>query len=261
MPAAGGEQRLCLHHAPAGAARAHLLFVHPFAEEMNKSRRQVALTCRALAERGVSVLQIDLRGCGDSSADFRDASWDDWLDDIARGVHWLQQNGSAAPLWLWGLRAGALLATAAAARHAWDCNFLLWQPVTNGKQALQQFLRLKVAAELAGGASKGVMEGMKQTLQAGGTVEVAGYGLGAALAHGLEAAQLLPPAGPGRRLSWLEVSTQAEPAFSPVSSQALQRWREAGWQVDAQVLPGPSFWASSEIETAPALIERTVGTP
>ncbi|MFX6218118.1 hypothetical protein ABTF55_20180, partial [Acinetobacter baumannii] len=78
-------------------------------------------------------------------------------------------------------------------------NHLFWQPMTSGKLALQQFLRLKLAAEMAGGASKGLMEQLKAELTAGRPVEVAGYRLGASLASGLEAARLAP-AGPAGRI-------------------------------------------------------------
>ncbi|HEU6456255.1 MAG TPA: hydrolase 2, exosortase A system-associated, partial [Roseateles sp.] len=82
LPTAAGEQRLCLFHAPVSAPRSKVLYLHPFAEEMNKSRRMAALACRKLAQAGHAVLQIDLRGCGDSSADFGDASWADWQADV-----------------------------------------------------------------------------------------------------------------------------------------------------------------------------------
>ena len=73
LPAAHGEQRLCLFHAPAGVARSKVLYLHPFAEEMNKCRPMLALTARQLAARGVQVLAVDLHGTGDSSGEFRDA--------------------------------------------------------------------------------------------------------------------------------------------------------------------------------------------
>lgn len=255
LPAAGGEQRLCLFHAPAGAPRSRVLYLHPFAEEMNKSRRMAALACRALADAGHAVLQIDLRGCGDSSADFGDAAWADWQADVRLGLDWLDANVAAAPLWLWGLRAGCLLAA-----NDWGrpVNHLFWQPMTSGKLALQQFLRLKLAAEMAGGASKGLMEAMKTELAAGRPVEVAGYRLGPALAAGLEAARLAP-AGPAGRVEWLEVSTREDATFTPVSEQAHQAWQTAGWAVRPQIVQGPGFWATSEIETAPSLIAATVG--
>jgi len=55
MPARPG-QRLCIHHAPrAGAVRGKLVYVHPLAEEMNKSRRMAALQSRALAAAGYAL--------------------------------------------------------------------------------------------------------------------------------------------------------------------------------------------------------------
>ena len=254
LPAAGGEQRLCLFHAPAGVPRSKVLYLHPFAEEMNKSRRMAALACRALADAGHAVLQIDLRGCGDSSADFGDASWADWQADVRLGLDDLDERVPDAPLWLWGLRAGALLVAADWGRPA---NYLFWQPMTSGKLALQQFLRLKLAAEMASGASKGLMEQMKSELAAGRQIDVAGYRLGGGLASGLEAARLAP-AGAAGRVEWLEVSTREDAVLTPVSEQAIKAWQDAGWTVRSQIVPGPGFWATSEIELAPRLLAATV---
>ncbi|MFN3884534.1 MAG: hypothetical protein ACK4Q4_07240 [Rhodocyclaceae bacterium] len=43
LPVADGN-RFCLHHPPAGAARGALIYLPPFAEEMNKSRRMAAMS-------------------------------------------------------------------------------------------------------------------------------------------------------------------------------------------------------------------------
>lgn len=254
LPAAHGEQRLCLFHAPAGEPRSRVIYLHPFAEEMNKSRRMAALACRALAEAGHAVLQIDLRGCGDSSADFGDASWADWQADVRLALDWLDARVPGAPLWLWSLRAGALLATADWGRPV---NHLFWQPMASGKLALQQFLRLKLAAEMSGGGSKGLMEALKAELAAGRPVKIAGYRLGSSLAAGLESSKLAPTGAPAR-VEWLELSTREDATLTPVSEQAIKAWQEAGWQVRARLVQGPGFWATSEIELAPALIAATV---
>ena len=62
-----GRSRFCLYHPPRrvdAVARGAIVYIHPFAEEMNFSRRMVALQARMLAAQGYAVLQIDLSGCG-----------------------------------------------------------------------------------------------------------------------------------------------------------------------------------------------------
>ena len=254
---AGHGQRLCVYHAPAmGPARGAVVYVHPWAEEMNKSRRMAALQSRTLAAAGYAVLQIDLHGCGDSSGDFADASWQGWVDDVMRAAHWLRQRHDA-PLCLWGLRAGALLAAQAAAQLGGTCNLLLWQPATSGKSLLQQFLRLKAAADMQQGAAKGTLDGLRNELNAGRAVDVAGYALPAALAQGLEQALLDWPASV-RQAAWLEVSTRPDANLLPASAARIEAWRAGGHAVAAQVVHGPAFWQTQEIEDAPVLIAATL---
>jgi len=127
-------ERFCLYHAPDGAQkyRGAFLYVHPFAEEMNKSRRMAVLQAKALADAGFGVLQIDLFGCGDSNGDFADARWDIWKDDLAAASQWLQERSGQIP-GLWGLRLGALLALdfAIASKNEHG-SIILWQPIVNG---------------------------------------------------------------------------------------------------------------------------------
>ncbi len=255
MPAPGG-QRLCIHHAPIGPTRGAVLYVHPWAEEMNKARRMAALQSGVLANAGYAVLRLDLLGCGDSSGEFVDASWSGWVDDVLLGARWLQQR-YAVPLHLWGLRAGALLATQAAAQLAQPCHFLFWQPALAGKQLLHQFLRLKAAANLQQGDAKATMAEAREALEAGQTVDVAGYTLGPTLAQGLESATLeLPPQSAG--VTWLEISTRELATLLPASAARVESWRAAGHRVHAEVVPGPAFWQTQEIEDAPQLLSATL---
>lgn len=263
-PAADGGQRLVLHHLPppGRALRGCVVYVHPWAEEMNKSRRMAALASRALAAAGWAVQQVDLKGCGDSSGDFGDAGWQDWRDDVAAAAAWMQQRHAGQPLWLWGLRSGALLCAEVAATLPECPNLLFWQPAAQGKALLQQFLRLKAAAQLADGGGKAILEAARAELAAGRAVDVAGYRLAPALARGLEAASLQPPpvvsAHPAPQLLWLETASQDEPALSPVGQSALPRWQAAGWQVRSQAVRGVAFWQTTEIEDVPALVTATV---
>jgi exosortase A-associated hydrolase 2 len=233
-----------------------VVYVHPFGEEMNKSRRMAALQSRALAGAGFAVLQIDLLGCGDSSGDFGDATWADWIDDVVRAAQWLQARYDA-PLWLWGLRAGCLLATDAAARLGGDCRFLFWQPAVAGKPLLQQFLRLKAAADMQQSDAKATMDALRTALAAGEAVDVAGYKLHPALAAGLEHASLEAPLR-STEVRWLELSTRDGAELLPGSMRGIEAWRQAGHAVSAAVVHGPAFWQTQEIEDAPVLIEATI---
>lgn len=256
LPADTGH-RFCLFHAARSAhTLGTVLYVHPFAEEMNKSRRMAALQARALADAGYAVLQIDLLGCGDSSGDFGDASWEGWIDDIGLACRWLHVR-APAPLWLWGLRAGCLLAAEAARRMDAPARLLFWQPSANGNLVLKQFLRLRLAGNLQGGHAKGALDALRNELAQGRTIEVAGYALSPALALGMARATLQPPAK-AARLVLLELSAREGAALSAAAAASRAEWEQAGFSMHCEVVNGPAFWQTTEIEEAPKLIRATL---
>jgi exosortase A-associated hydrolase 2 len=258
LPIDGAGQRFCLlHEGQASAVRGSVLYVHPFAEEMNKARRMAGMQARALAGAGYDVLQVDLLGCGDSSGEFGDADWQSWVEDVCAATQWLDARRRGA-LWLWGLRAGCLLAAQAAAKLDAACNFLFWQPAPAGGPLLHQFLRLAAAEQWIEGTRRNEADSPRARLAAGVAVEVGGYTLSPGLAHGLEQARLDAPRRSGR-VEWIEVSSRAdESALAPAAAKAEARWRASGWMTRAHIVSGPPFWQTVEIEEAPALIEASV---
>ena len=249
----------CLLHEPAPETqkRGAIVYLHPFAEEMNKSRRMAGLQARALAQVGWFVLQADLHGCGDSDGNFVDATWDRWISDAREMATWLRDRSGFAPV-LWGLRAGCLLAAAVAPQLEWVPDMLFWQPVTSGKQHLQQFLRLRLASEIVS-ASPQSGEGTRQLreqLMDGASIEIAGYLLSPGLALGMDVAALDPPAGQGRLLCF-EICGATTVTLSPAASLSVNAWGAAGWHVTAEAIAGPAFWQTQEIEEIPGLIEAT----
>lgn len=263
-----GGARFCLYHPPHGAARAALLYLHPFAEEMNKSRRMAALAARRLAARGVGVLQLDLHGCGDSAGEFREARWDGWQADVKAGLEWLQARLGLVP-GLWGLRLGALLALdyAALAAQA-PARLLLWQPVLSGAQHLNQFLRLRVAGAMlhegggSGGASGGTSGGtaaLRARLQAGELLEIGGYELHPALALALDGIDAARLAAPRCRIDWFEVVPEAGRMPPAAATRLAEAWRAGPSEVHLTALPGPAFWSTQEIAEAPALLDASAG--
>ena len=252
---AGG--RFCLL-TRADAPRGTLVFAHAFAEEMNKSRRMVALAVAAFAAHGWNTLQVDLTGCGDSDGDFGDASWAAWNGDLQDAWTWAEAH-LAGPLALWSLRSGALVLADWLRSSGVVAPLLLWQPVANGRQHLTQFLRLKAAGEmLADADAKASMEAIRGSLQAGEAVDIAGYRLSAALASGMEAATLVLPAAYGAPVVAFEVGPPDRSEVSPALRVLVERWSKAGVPVRAEAVAGPAFWQTQEIELCPGLIEASV---
>ena len=252
--------RFCLLHRPPEKAPVHgaVLFIHPFAEEMNRCRRMAALQSRAFANAGWIVLQIDLYGCGDSAGDFGEATWANWLDDVLQAFAWLRANTGYQPI-VWGLRAGCLLAVQAAEQAERAPDLVLWQPPSSGKQVLQQFLRLQIANQMLGpaGIERASTEQLRQRLMHGETIEVAGYALSPGLALGLEAAQLKLPI-PSGRTAWFEISGEAGGGFSPAARMRIESWQRATHTVEARVVHGAAFWQTVEVSECRALIQATL---
>lgn len=256
----GAARRLavCWRPPPDTEPRGALLHVPPLFEEMNKTRRMVAVAARALAQRGFITLRIDLAGCGDSAGRLAGTGWDEWIDDIALGWHWLRTQ-TDAPATLWSLRGGALLASAAQARLDDVSRWLLWQPVASGKTLLTQFLRLRVAADafaIADASARATTARLMQSLQAGDCVDVAGYALPPSIALSLAQCELAPPP-PGTRVDWLEVDGGESPSLAPASLARVDAWRAQGLALSAQAVAGPAFWQTQEIEDCPALVMAT----
>ena len=259
----GAGQRFCLFHPPHGPCRGAVLYVPPFAEEMNRSRRIAALQAREMAALGYGVLQLDLYGCGDSSGDFGDARWAIWKDDLAAGARWLDAR-LGQPLLLWGLRLGALLALdyARTAQHPVGA-LILWQPVLSGAAYLTQFLRLRtVGALLAEGASGHTgTAALRASLQAGETLEISGYDLAPELAAAIDALPALEDFTPDCPVHWFEAlgmtGQGASPGVSPGTARASAAWLARQIDLTLHQVQCPPFWTTPEISISPAWLAAT----
>ena len=247
----------CIRYTPPAQARGSVLFVHAFAEEMNKSRRMVALQSRALAQSGWNVLLPDLYGCGDSDGDFSQAAWSAWRDDVRDAAEWWRVESGHAPVF-WGMRAGCLLACEAA-RDVEAARLLFWQPQVSGAQALQQFLRLRVAQQALASSQPGrvTTKDLREALVRGESLDVAGYTLSPDVALGLDAARLeLPPSA--TRVAWLELASESDNGPTATARAQVEAWRSAGVDASVTTVQGPAFWQSQEIAESEALANATV---
>ncbi|MEO8443857.1 MAG: hydrolase 2, exosortase A system-associated [Gammaproteobacteria bacterium] len=259
LPTARGEI-LLTSWVPGDARPAHwLLVAPPFAEEMNKSRRMFALLGQAAARAGYGVLLVDLAGTGDSWGDFRDARYEQWLDDLRAAVRWVEAGGGQVRAIL-GLRFGALLAMEMARELPSLRRLLLWQPAQSGTDVLTQFLRLRTAAALTGGGEAGeTLESLRTRLEQGEALEVAGYELPSELYSAVrrrQLAELLPPSP--LVIDWFHLVRQDGVQLPVAIGAAAERLRVPGGTSRTHTVRGDAFWATAEIASCVELVELTV---
>ena len=259
LPVSPGQRLCILHGANDGGThrRGGVLYVHPFAEEMNKSRRMAALQARAFAAAGWDVLLMDLHGCGDSSGDFGDATWSLWQDDVEAGLRWLAAKGDG-PVWIWGLRVGALLAATVAARSEHEHRLLLWQPTVSGHRFIQQFFRSRVMSDaLAEGKDRSTTAGLLSVLADGKVIEVAGYRLSPDLILPLDRAEM-PSLRSGSIVRWVEIADSSISGSRPVLRTTVAAWQAAGVDAACSDVEGPQFWQTQDICECMPLIQASV---
>ncbi|MFK7975382.1 MAG: hydrolase 2, exosortase A system-associated [Halioglobus sp.] len=234
--------------------RGSILFLPPFADEMHISRHIVASSARSLAEAGYAVLIPDYSGCGDGHGSFADASWSIWKEDAQLALEALREKYDS-PVSLWGLRSGAMMAAQLASEQDAIARLFLWQPVLNGEQQIDQFLRLEAAATaLQSGDSfdRGALWG---ALRAGQMLEIAGYELPSKLA--LEMAQIrLGALRPRCAVDWIEISPTN--SVSPGASRTISGWQEQGVSVSVNAVQGEPFWRMIDPQVNPALESLTL---
>ncbi|MBC7405837.1 MAG: hydrolase 2, exosortase A system-associated [Cytophaga sp.] len=255
-------KRFCLLHAIGEdkICRGAILFVPSFGEEMNKSRRMIAIQARALAQHGYAVLLIDLYGCGDSEGEFQNAHWQQWKDDLGLACSWLRQHYDA-PISLLGLRLGALLALDFMQDKCHPIHqIILWQPVLSGQQFLTQFFRLQLAHHmLAGNIEKSSgTQGIRQLLNKGETVEIAGYEVSSKLTTPIDALMMTDFLPENIPIHWIEIQHELTDELPPARQKMIDFWKARQVNLRLTQLRGAEFWATQEISTSNELVALTL---
>ena len=253
-----GRRLFCLRRRRRGVApTTRILVVPPFAEELNKCRRLLALCAQRLAAAGAEVWCPDLFGTGDSAGEFSEANWAQWVDEICEFDAALTDAAPrAAPAYL-ALRSGALLLDAASARltEFKRAHVLLWQPVLDGARYLQQFLRLRVMTSRLAGDNES-LQSLMVRLAAGELLEVGGYGLRAPLSDGLAAVQATAAVlGAACAMTILEFKNTAGAALSLPLVQFGAACQSLGCAVNVRMIECEQFWTTQEISAPVAVID------
>jgi exosortase A-associated hydrolase 2 len=250
-----------VHHLPKTErpARGHVLLVPAFNEEMNRCRSMVTMQAQAFANIGFGTLVVDLFGTGDSDGDFSDARWDIWLQDIVAAYSLLSARASGRCAIL-GVRLGAILAVQALPSLASKpLALMLWQPVTDGKLHMTQFLRVRMAANLdRPHLPKESTASMREQFLKGQCVEVAGYLLHPELARAIDDAKLEHHA-PFADLPtlWQENANGQSQDIALPSQKVISAWSGKNVMPTVQTFPGPAFWQVHERVVASSIISQT----
>ena len=254
-----GRRLFALQMLPTGPCTGAVLCLPAYAEEMNRCRSHVAEQARALAATGLRCLLLDPYGTGESEGLSTEADWAIWRDDAVAAAQWLAaQSGQTVALW--GIRTGALLAAeVATCGQVAVSRLLFWQPVLDGKQFLNQYLRLRIASQMVHGTDRETTATILQRLAAGEDIEIAGYPLPGRLAGGISTRRMSDMPGLSQqRISWIDVVSQADQALPPASQRLVDSLVSAGGRVAATTVAGPMFWQLAGNHAAPELQRATL---
>lgn len=250
-----GSRLFVLLRSPPGPGGECTLVVPPFAEEMNKCRRIVSDLARRECDKGRGVVCVDLSGTGDSDGEFGTARVDRWIGDLSAAAAWSTALGWRVTAVL-GIRLGAILAARWMRQHSAPlARAVFWQPVANGARHMDQFLRLRVMASRMEDDRGETVADLRGRLQAGETVEVAGYELSGKLFADIEALDLVADSAPGfPPIRWFDVVADEALPVVPATRRVLEQLRVHGGEVHHLQVPGEPFWASTEIVTNSVLV-------
>ena len=145
--AAGGHLFGWLHEPETDALDIAVLVCGAIGIEYVNAHRALRHLADSLAGRGCFALRFDYAGAGDSAQDETDPDRvAQWISSIAAAAHELRARSGCARIAAVGLRFGATLASAAAAR-AGITDIVLWNPVISGRHYLRE---MRAVAALAG---------------------------------------------------------------------------------------------------------------
>jgi len=175
-----GERIYGTFFSPTGMEKAKkgVLLCQPIAEEKIRVKRVFINFARFLCKKGYGVFLFDYFGEGESAGNFEDASLDTRTLDTVCALNYCYGYGQFNFFGIVGLRLGGSIALIAS-EEAKSLDFVvLWQPVINGYEYFQEWLKTSLAAQLV--VYKEIKFNRKQLeeqLQCGNVIELEGYSI------------------------------------------------------------------------------------
>lgn len=131
-----------VYHAPLCQAPTDIavLICNPILQEYIRSHRALRQLADQLAKAGCHVFRFDYFATGDSAGELDEASLEIWQQNIQQAENELRDLSGVRKISLLGLRFGATLAALHESTNIRQ--LLLWDPVVNGAEYLQQLAEM-----------------------------------------------------------------------------------------------------------------------
>ncbi len=207
-----------------------VVLCYPFGHEYVQFHRAFRRLAEQLAEQGLATLRFDFYGSGDSAGTSEEATVRRWVSDVRGAVAELKARARCTEVALVGYRLGATLAAMATQGEQRLRDVVLWDPVLNGGEYLEE-LRRAHTKKLETVGSVG------EVSHYGDAEELLGYPCGPELVSQLEAIE-----------SDVFLSTTATNILlvDTLDSEALQSvgkdLRARGIRCDYESNSGPRLW-------------------
>ena len=163
-------------HNSEEASSKGVLICHPLFEEKLHVHRVLVDFSRCLSLSGLSVMRFDYYGDGDSSGDFVEATVETRLSDIGSALEFFRKKAHLQKIAVLGVRFGATLGSIFSEKGYSIDSLVLWAPVTNGSEYLQEILRMNLVNQVT--VYKKVLhsrEDLIKGLKEGKNINVEGY--------------------------------------------------------------------------------------
>jgi pimeloyl-ACP methyl ester carboxylesterase len=122
-----------------------VLLCYPMGAEYMRAHRAFRQLTTLLVKGGAHVLRFDYFGSGDSAGDGRDATVSRWREDIDTAIEELTETAQQPRVTLVGLRFGATLAALASTDRGDVEQLVLWDPIVDGMQYVQELIEVHEA--------------------------------------------------------------------------------------------------------------------
>ena len=230
------KQLFGVYHAPDGksARQSAILLCQPLGHEYLRAHRAFRNLAVSLAGQGFHVLRFDYFGCGDSGGEQEQATIEQCLSDLSTAVEELKDTAGVPRVSLVGLRLGATMAALTASRRQDIDRIVLWDPVLDGRQYLDDLRELHDSwfRDRMGPAAAANPDRQ----------ELLGFPLTETIVRQLAEATLTPLPVLRARAAWLMVSEE-QTCYQPLHASL----EAAKLPFTYNVVPGDGEWARLDL--------------